>query len=580
MLGVLTIILLTGPAVSYEFSIYDAYPWYFWVFLLSAIIFGQIIIFGSAIIDNKNNYWIFGLCAILIANTLLLCMPIIRGYYFSDNGDVLTHIGYMNDILQTLHISGNHYPVDHILGVIVHLITGLSLRDVTLIVPVIFSFFFIVSIYFVGKTIFKNRFEIFMLVILSSIVMFGNGQFVFQPNSQAFCLVPLMLFLAFKMYDSIHNKKYNILLLIISLLIVFFHPLVTVMAMLIFCLMQITQYILEKTEHTTLRKVNYIYISFFMLIVFSIWSTYLTMTIDVIEPIFNRIFGTAVIESELQNKISLISQVNIDPVYLLKLTFNIFGQSILLGILSLVCIAIIFKSTKHQETKFKFFNGVLILEFLIISLLSIVIFLMINQFGFRRIFHFAQIFSMLLIPTGIYLFLYNKQNNIPLTSKTILKLFAILFIFFGITYFSIFNLYNSPIVKQANQQVTKSDYIGMSTFFTYRDESLPISELGLVSYRFYDTIYGHLVRQHKKLIQEYLLPPNHFGYQNKTLSQIFYNDPKYLLLNEQGIGLNPYINPEFESKWSFSPQDFIQLKFDEKIHEVYTNGHLEIFMIS
>ena len=47
--ALLIIIARVGPATSYEFSIYDAYPWYFWVLLLSALMCGQLVILGSII---------------------------------------------------------------------------------------------------------------------------------------------------------------------------------------------------------------------------------------------------------------------------------------------------------------------------------------------------------------------------------------------------------------------------------------------------------------------------------------------------------------------------------------------------
>jgi len=206
ILFLLIIIFLVGPAASYEFSIYDAYPWYFWFFLFSAVICAYVVIIVPIIVQSKKNYWLFGLCSILISNAILLFMPVIRGYYFSDYGDILTHIGYMRDILHTSSTGQNFYPINHILGVIIHLFSGLSLPTITLIIPPLFSFFFILSIYFVGKAIFQNKFELMILVILSSILMFDTNQLAFAPNCQVFFLVPLMLFLAFKMYYGINNK--------------------------------------------------------------------------------------------------------------------------------------------------------------------------------------------------------------------------------------------------------------------------------------------------------------------------------------------------------------------------------------
>jgi hypothetical protein len=581
VLVVLTIIVRVGPASSYEFSIYDAFPGYFWIFFLSAIFCGQLIIIGSTFTQSKNNYWLFGFSAILISIALLLFMPIIRGYYIYGDADVLTHIGYMKDILRTSSISGDHYPIDHILGVSIHVISGLSFPDITLIIPPFFSFFFILSMYFVGKTILLNKFEQLILVVLASILLLGNNHLSFVPNSQALSLVPLILFLAFKMYQGVNNQKYSFLLLLISFLIVFYHPLVTVMVIVILCVMQIMQYILEKYDNRILKKVNYTYVIFFIIAVFSMWSTYLMMATKVIQPIIERIFGDEKIKSELQKNIDVISQVNIDPVYLLKLIFNIYGNWILLGILSLLCIGIILKSIKNQKTKPDFYKGVIVMGFLVFLMLSMFMFFTNGRFGFGRIYVPAIIFSLLLIPIGISLFLYNNHNEKSLASKKKIILLGIIFVFFAVTYFSTFNLYISPIIKETNIQSPKSDHIGMSTFFSYRDESLPVLDFGLDSYRFYDAIFGHsAARMNIGFRYHGVALPDHFGYQNETLSKNFYNNSKYLLVNDRGRGFYPQIYPEFQNKWRFTAEDFERINFDTKIQQVYSNRNLEIFVIS
>ena len=580
ILAVLAIIFSIGPAQSYEFSIYDSYPWYFWTFLLSGIFCGQVVIFGSAVAQSKKNYWLFGLFLILVSNALLFLLPIFRGYYIYGDADVLTHIGYMKDILRTSSIGGNHYPVDHLLGVSIHVISGLSLPDITHIIPPFFSFFFILSIYFMGKTILRNKFMELILVVLATIVMIGNG-LSFTPNAQALLLVPLIVYLAFKMYDDVNNQKYSILLLLISFLIVFYHPLVTAMVIVILFLMQIMQYILEKYEHRILKKVNYTYTIFFIIAVFSLWSTYLSMAIDVVVPMIERIFGSELIKSEFENNFNILSQVNIDPIYVLKLIFNIYGHWILLGILSLLSIGVILKSLNNENATQEFYKGVAIIAFLVFTVVSIAIFIMINNFSFIRVYVFAILFSLLLIPTGIYLFLYNNPNDESRTRKRTAIVLGLIFVFFGITYFSVFSFYSSPIVKAENQQVPVSDFIGMNTFFSYRNEYLPVLEFGLYSYRFYDVIYGQAAKRlNINFNTETMLPPDHFGYQNATLSQEFYTNKKYLLVNDRGRGFYPNMYPEFEKNWRFIAEDFEKIKSDRNIQEIYSNRNLEIFVIS
>jgi hypothetical protein len=580
----LTILLGAEPAASYEFSIYDVFPWYFWAFLLSAILCGQIVIVGSAITQSRTNYWLFGLVAILISNAIVLFLPLIRGYHIYGAHDVLTHIGYMKDILQTSGISGDHYPVDHLLGVSIHVISGLSLPDITLIIPPFFSFFFLLSMYFAGKTIFQKKFELLIFVIFTSIVMMGDFFVSFTPNSQAFCLVPLLLFLTFKIYQGAHSEKYYILLLLLCFLIVFYHPLVTVMVIFILFFMQIMQYILEKYENRTLKKVNYSYTIFFILAVFSIWSKYLNMITDVVKPIIERLFGEAQIESEFQKNIGLISQLNADPWYFLQLILNMYGQLMILGLLSLLCIGLILKSIKKQDTESNFYKGVPLMGFTVFLMLSAVMLLTTGSFGFVRIYVFATLFSLLLIPTGVCLFFSDNPHDQSPSRKTIIKTFGIIFIIFCVTFYSTFNLFSSPLIKAENQQVPDSDYTGMNTFFSHRDEDLPVLELGLYSFRFYDAIFGQSAQ--RRNINYYIpndpimILPDHFGYENETLSRNFYLHPKYLVLNTQGREFYSHIYPEFEYRWRFLPQDFVHLENDNSIQLVYSNKNLEIFKIS
>jgi len=581
ILLVLTMIVEAGPASSYEFSIYDAYPGDFWIFILSAIFCGSIVILGSAIVPSKNNYWHFGLFAILISDVILLFIPVIRGYYIYGSGDVLTHIGLMKEILGTFRIGTNLYPVDHLLGVIIHVISGLSLPDITLIIPPFFSLFFILSMYFVGKTMFHTKFELLVFVTLSSILMAGNGQLAFVPNAQSVLLIPLFLYLALKMYYGVNTKKYHFLLLLISFLIVLYHPLVTIMIILILCLMQIVQYIQEKYERKVLKKVNYIYAIFFIVAVFSIWSTYLRMATKVVEPIINHILGDVKTQSELEKNVNLLSQVKIDPIYLIKLILNFYGKWMILGILALLCIGLIFKSIKNRKTKPDFYMGFSIMGYIVLFMLSFAMLVTNGSFGFGRVYSFANLFTLLIIPTGIYLLLYNNPIDTSIKRTTVIKLFGVIFIIFCVTYFSIFTLFLSPIVTTANQQVPRSDYSGMNTFFLFRDESFPTMELGAVSNRFYDAIYGPSAPR-LNIYNNYTLtvPPGHFGYQNRTLTRNYSLYPKYLLLNDLGRGFYPHLYPEFKNNWHFLAKDFEQLQSDTNIQVVYTNRNLEVFLLS
>jgi hypothetical protein len=582
LLLALGIILRTGPAASYEFSVYDAYPWYFWSLILAAIFCGQLVILGSALTQSGKNYWIFGLGAILVANTLVLGMSLIRGYLVVSEGDILSHIGTMREILQTGGIGENFYPVDHILGVILHLFSGIPLPFIAQIIPLFFSFFFIASLYFVGKIIFPDTFSRLILVILSSVLLFGGYEVGFVPNAQAFFLVPLVLYAALKMNNEADNKNYYLLLLLVCFLIVFYHPLVTVMVIVILCLMQVIRYILGKYEKSTFRSVNYIYSIFFMVIVFTMWSTYLSLITSQVRPVIERFAGNETGQSELQRNIAIVSQVNLDPAYLLKLVFSIYGQFIILGLFSLLSIVLILKSIRDQKTKPDLYRGIAILGFILFSTLSVILLLVNGSFNFNRILFFSALFSVLLVPSGMYL-MFDVNSVNPLRSiKGIFTLSIIILFFFSLTYFSLFNLFPSPIVKQTNPEVTKSEYTGMGTFFTIRDPSLHILEYLPSSFRYYEAIYGPEAKKvNIGMYNPDSVPPDHFGYQNETLSRSFYSRSQYLLVDARGRGFYLHVYPdEFKNKWRFFPKDFELLNFDDNVNKIYSNRNLEVFVTS
>ena len=219
--------------------------------------------------------------------------------------------------------------------------------------------------------------------------------------------------------------------------------------------------------------------------------------------------------------------------------------------------------------------------YIVLLILSIAMFVFSGSFGFGRVFAFANFFSLLIIPIGIYIFLFNNSKVRSITGTRIIKLLGVTLIIFLITYFSIFTLFLSPITKVPNSQVPRSDYIGMSTFFLQRDESLPILEHGPVSNRFYDTIYGPSTpRLNIYFSNRISIPPDHFGYQNETLWGNLSHTPKYLLLNELGREFYPHMYPEFKKNWRFLAQDFERLKYDAKVQHVYSNKNLEVYLLT
>ena len=94
-------IIVRNPGVEgYEISLYDEYPVYLWYSILSCIFICQIILLISFFSNSKNSIlWKTACIGIVLSNSILILMPLIRGYTIYGYGDPCAHIGFIKDML-------------------------------------------------------------------------------------------------------------------------------------------------------------------------------------------------------------------------------------------------------------------------------------------------------------------------------------------------------------------------------------------------------------------------------------------------------------------------------------------------
>ena len=575
LLSALYIILTTPPADSYEFSIYTPYPSYFWLLIISSIFFGQILVILSILNDTLRKYWILGFLAEVVAICLVLFLPMIRGYFIYGSGDVLTHIGYMQDIQNLGTIDGNHYPGFHLLGFFIHEFTGLSYGAITMMVPAILSLIYILYWFIAGREIIHDRTAIVFLMIIAALPMVVKG--LFTPNSLANLLVPLVLFLMVASLRRSNKYEICLILILLGVSMVFFHPLATLMLMSIFLMAHLYNYILNMRSlpKKAQYKSHLLKITAIIGIIFLTWSTYLTLFIKIAEPLVISLLGDESTESAFMAKSQILESVDVDIVYLVKLGMYTYGVEVILGLLVFICtLYLSYLHIKKGERIYLhhslFFS---ITCFMIFSVLGITLFFTINAFNWERIYKFAIIFSLIVVSSTFVIMHTRIQSSDGV--KKVIFYSSIAIILMLLIYFSIFNLHLSPLMKKEHQQVPAGDYVGMYHFFEHRDPSIPILEYGTNQYRYHHSIYGT-----KSPNVRYMdnFPLDHFGYDKSHSFGINYNEKQYFLLSEKGRGFYRNMYPEFPDKWRFINQDFQMLELDASIIRIYSNDHLEIYL--
>ena len=572
-------LVVCPPTNQYEFSIYSFYPDILWLSLI-VIVFFSIVSLIFYIRHKETNFFLtINFVFLVLCNSILLFLPLIRGYKILGNGDILTHIGYVKDIINYSNIGDNVYPLLHILSVSIHYCTGMDINITTLIIPQIFWFLFVLSVFILGRQIFEDRISIIVLLFLGSLLIYKNTQLMFVPYMESFYFIPFVLYLIFKT-----NKKQDLslylLLILICIFITFFHPLTTLILVFLLLIIKTTGIIFEKRICPAKKVIDIkvTYLIFIIITIFISWSSYLILVARSALPLINELAGATETTSQFAHYNNLISGVNVDIFYLLKLIFSMYGQWILLTLLSVICMCYLILNYK-QITYIQFLSINLFLLFFIISAIS---FVSNSPVSFWRFFNIAMFFSILLIASSSTYLLKIPQKLDGISINIVMKTFFIFTLLIAMTYFSTFNLYLSPTVKLAGEQVSDVDISAMNNFYLFRDNSLSIKELGISQGRFYDYIYGsESARENvESFMSTNVNPPDHFGYTQNKNFYLSYHYSSYLIINAVGRYWYYYIYPEFPDKWRFTENDFNRLSRDPSVNKIFMSENFDINYIN
>lgn len=572
------IIINTSSTAGYEISIYEVYNPIFWFLVIIALFTGAMTILKSAY--NKDSLWIFGVLVMVNASLILLLLPLIRNYFIMGREDVLTHIGLINNIIKTGYIGENMYPIEHILGFITNSLTGIPVNLITLIFPAIFYIFYIISSYMLFNNLFNDKKKILICLIFILIPLFRHLNTMFAPFPQSILLIPFILYSYIKSRDSKHQMEFTLLTILLSFFLVFFHPLTILFFTLIFLIYYLTKRISHKfnpiSKNKVLKPHNLIGI---IIIVFLTWQSYAILLFQNISKIVNWfIFNEGL--SPLEIYVDAHSFASLSLKQSIEFILFNYGQSIIIGGIALLSIIYLSKKILDNTNAIKFHEIFPYLGFSLFFIGALASFLVLEIFGWMRIYVVAIIFAIMLVPIVFDKLIKNKKSSF---NKIKILVPVILFL---IIYFSVFNMYPSPIIGQSSQQVSKAELIGMETFFENRNESLFIKELSISQWRFNDALAGKRdytlnINTEKSTLRyrkEQTYPTDHFGYDNhESISNSYKNE--YLLLNDLAKKHYPIVFPEFEDLWRFTPEDFAKLKKDDGAQLIYSNGNLEVFFI-
>ena len=591
----LIVITKTPPASGYELSIYYAYPWYFWVFICISINSGILILLHQAFSEQKSNWWLMGLCIVILSDAIFLGLPLFRGYFIFPKGDALTHLGMMKDILTTGSIGNyNYYPTVHLLGVSLLDITGLSRGAVTNLLFGLWTIIYLLNMYLLSTVVANNRGQALLITAFACPLVFSHVHVLIHPALLSLFMIPLLLYFYHKSEKSQSTRlECAVVLILLTFSITFTHPvtcLFVIMVLLTFNLSKLLypqivnrkEFALENNVSTS-RNYN---IPLIMFAIFFMWY----FSYAAIAGSFKKVHDFLVYGGRMsvyESHISRLAWSGVTTSQTIELFIYRYGAMCIYLIIAGISVAILLRASLCRNTpqgSINFTYSILFIVALAASAFSLWGFT--GEFEPWRIVRFTLLMAPIVSGLAIYGLIrgdrqhQHKLNKVKLGRKGIISITVILIL--AVSVLSIFNVYGSPRIITANWQVSKMEIDGTEWFSNHQDRDLHMAYMGSKLKRFVHLNFGvqtcppaKRVRPHPSII------PSHFGYEgNSTIAETFNYEDCYLLSCEAGR-INIQLTPEnVRSKaQQYTEEDFAKLSADSTVVPIYANGEFEVWRV-
>ncbi len=382
IISIMIAILVTVPQTTgYELSIYDAYPIYFWVLLMCSITCGIIILVQQAFSEKRSRLWAVGFFVIIFTNLIILLLPVIRGYVVLGRGDVLTHIGYIKEILYTAHFSSNFYPAIHILTATLSSMTGLTPELLAELVPVTFTVFYMISVYIFARAFSSHRGQVLLIAAFGCLLLFRHENIMLAPSVQCFYMLPFVLFLFLKAQTST-KRQCHFLTLIVSLsAIPFLHPGEgTIFLILTFLSFSLAIWFHRWNNHlkqidlfSSLKHLPIFYTCLVLFTIWFIWFSYTSTFSEAIAYVWNQLLYPTN-ETTAMEYFTILDNGNLSIFKTIRIFLNMVGQVAIYCLVGSVVIIYLLKKFIFDRIKISFQQFNFAVLFIIFSVLLFIAF--------------------------------------------------------------------------------------------------------------------------------------------------------------------------------------------------------------
>ncbi len=596
LLSALLIIAVTPTATRQEFSIYDNYPFYFWIFIIASISCGIGILIHQALSTHKTSWWLAGLCIVIVTNSVFLGLPYIHGYGFWPGGDAMTHIGNMVDIIETGQIGDqNYYPGVHLLGASLWDVTDLSREAVSNLLFVCWYAMYLLNVYLLATMVTKHRGQVLLITALASPLIFSSYIATLHPSYLSLYLIPLLLYFLYRRTNTVERQHANILMVfVLALALVIIHPLTSLFVIVILFALNAAKhlfgYISSRTEsslHSDFDIPESYTIPLLMLIFWALWYL-IANEFGFIEQNINEIYDFMLDrgnENPFQSQTGDLNKSDMSIWQLIEVAIYRYGAIFAYLAVSLVAAAAVFKAALSRKGWID--SSTFSYTILFAVGLGMAVFSMLAISGEVAPVRIARSF-LLIAPfiSGLVFYKMFYRDNEKRANLTWFKSRRTAFIAFittlvlGASILSMLNVYGSAKTGDPNSQITWMEINGSEWFTDHRDGLVDVVTDDVAVGR-YDDFYLGSESEDFDLVWYPTQVPSHFGYDvYDSITDALDINHAYLATCEKGrIRIMYYREVDRHLHPQYEKEDYASLRADPAVAQIYSNGEFEVWRI-
>lgn len=566
-----------SPAIAYEPSIYTSTPFIVWLVLFINLVCGIGIVVNQVGSNRhtKNNSWLLGIWLVVISYTIMLSLWIIRGYAQWGEGDPFNHLKTVYNLILNSHIY-IQYPIAHILLAQLSFLCDVSPIMFLNTVPFLFGIFYLFFMYLFAKSIFTNKGQIILTMLVSMTFMLSSSYLQFTPNRLANLTLPLALSIIINSFDS-GTSRWKILLVI---MILFFPPFHSIVAFLIVFTL-LTMWLVNRLPLIKESKLSK-YKSFLRL-------DYTAVTLSIVWMIFWVLpfqnWVELYMHGESTSLTPPVTNRSFNDYLFIQIPFWLksFGGTLLCIFFAMSAIPILIKKIRLHPELLKLFSlyGPMILSvFLTVGFF----FLRMGYDFFFRLQTYTIIIGTLFGGFVIYELLEQAYQKTYTHRAKIVSFIVIVFLL-SLSLFGFSILYESPFTYNNNFQVTRTEIDGMDWFLHSKNTtklttgiSIPPGQFAKILITPGEQTDLAETKLNRGMIRQDIRMPSHFGYDNYSNMGDFYPNV-YLALSSRDKQLYQGPHNELTESVKFLPQDFKRINYDNTVDYIYSNGGLDVYFI-